>query len=89
MSAVLEKLLGWQVSDASPMPKSWADQLVTHLVKEVSSIGQDHTSIWVRKFCNEIGSDNLKKQDHNGKTLLHHLLSGKKTDSIIQAYAIS
>ena len=82
MSALLEHWLGWdhhtdrQVSDASPMPTSWADRLVSHLVEEASPTDQDHPSIWVRKFCSEIGCDVLKKQDNNGKTLLHHLLSG-------------
>ena len=83
VSALLEHWLGWdhhtdQVSDASPMPTSWADRLVSHLVEEASPTDQDHPSIWVRKFCSEIGCDVLKKQDNNGKTLLHHLLSGKK-----------
>jgi len=81
VSALLEHWLGWdhhtdQVSDASPMPTSWADRLVSHLVEEASPTDQDHPSIWVRKFCSEIGCDVLKKQDNNGKTLLHHLLSG-------------
>ena len=96
VSALLEHWLGWDhhsdqsesklVSDpsavASPMPTSWADRLVSHLVEEAPSPPTDNTdhpiSIWVRKFCYEIGCDVLKKQDNNGKTLLHHLLSGKK-----------
>ena len=65
------------VSNTLPHPtKVWADRLVSHLVD-----GQNPTenpSIWVRKFCSDIGCDVLKKQDNNGKTLLHHLLSGKK-----------
>ena len=95
VSALLEHWLGWDhhsdqsesklVSDpsavASPMPTSWADRLVSHLVEEAPSPPTDNTdhpiSIWVRKFCSEIGCDVLKKQDNNGKTLLHHLLSGK------------
>jgi len=95
VSALLEHWLGWDhhsdqsesklVSDpsavvASPMPTSWADRLVSHLVEEAPSPPTDNTdhpiSIWVRKFCSEIGCDVLKKQDNNGKTLLHHLLSG-------------
>lgn len=86
VSALLEHWLGWDhhsdqselVSDsASPMPTSWADRLVSHLVEEASPTDTDHPiSIWVRKFCSEIGCDVLKKQDNNGKTLLHHLLSG-------------
>ena len=93
VSALLEHWLGWDhhhhsdqselVSDsASPMPTSWADRLVSHLVEEApiptDKNSTDHPiSIWVRKFCSEIGCDVLKKQDNNGKTLLHHLLSGK------------
>lgn len=88
VSALLEHWLGWdhhsdrQVSDDSPMPTSWADRLVSHLVEEATPTSaatptdKDHPSIWVRKFCSEIGCDVLKKQDNNGKTLLHHLLSG-------------
>lgn len=92
VSALLEHWLGWDhhhhsdqselVSDsASPMPTSWADRLVSHLVEEApiptDKNSTDHPiSIWVRKFCSEIGCDVLKKQDNNGKTLLHHLLSG-------------
>ena len=68
---------------SSTMPTSstlsWADRLVSHLVETTThtTTDQDHPSIWVRKFCSEIGCDVLKNQDNNGKTLLHHLLSGK------------
>jgi len=67
---------------SSTMPTSstlsWADRLVSHLVETTThtTTDQDHPSIWVRKFCSEIGCDVLKNQDNNGKTLLHHLLSG-------------
>jgi len=66
---------------------SWADRLVSHLVTghtndrnhptvDDQQQTDDDPSIWVRKFCSEVGCDVLKKQDTNGKTLLHHLLSG-------------
>ena len=60
---------------------SWADRLVSHLVtgsNPTDDQQNEDPSIWVRKFCSEVGCDVLKKQDTNGKTLLHHLLSGKK-----------
>lgn len=58
---------------------SWADRLVSHLVtgsNPTDDQQNEDPSIWVRKFCSEVGCDVLKKQDTNGKTLLHHLLSG-------------
>ena len=60
-----------------------ADRLVSHLIEASSSLPTDAKAnsqdpkLWVRKFCSEVGCDVLKKQDANGKTLLHHLLSGK------------
>ena len=59
---------------------SWADRLVSYLVtgsNPTDDQQNEDPSIWVRKFCSEVGCDVLKKQDTNGKTLLHHLLSGK------------
>lgn len=63
--------------------KSWADRLVSFLVGDQRQFPptedeneDEDPSIWVRKFCSEVGCDVLKKQDTNGKTLLHHLLSG-------------
>jgi len=59
-----------------------ADRLVSHLIEASSSLPTDAKAnsqdpkLWVRKFCSEVGCDVLKKQDANGKTLLHHLLSG-------------
>ena len=61
---------------------SWADRLVSHLVtgsNPTDDQQNEDPSIWVRKFCSEVGCDVLKKQDTNGKTLLHHLLSGKNS----------
>ena len=61
---------------------SWADRLVSHLVTGSTPTDDQQNedpSIWVRKFCSEVGCDVLKKQDTNGKTLLHHLLSGKNS----------
>jgi len=58
---------------------NWADRLVSHLVtgsNPTDDQQNEDPSIWVRKFCSEVGCDVLKKQDTNGKTLLHHLLSG-------------
>jgi hypothetical protein len=88
VSELLEHWLGWDQPDdkpaTSPMPKSWADRLVSHLIGDQTLPTDDYNtnsedpSIWVRKFCSEVGCDVLKKQDSsNGKTLLHHLLSGK------------
>lgn len=92
VSALLEHWLGWQDdhphvagSDETPsavLPKLWADRLVSHLAVVDPTEDQDDDQdcprlTWVRKFCSEIGCDVLKKQDANGKTLLHHLLSGK------------
>ena len=62
-----------------------ADRLVSHLIEASSSshlptdakANSQDPKLWVRKFCSEVGCDVLKKQDANGKTLLHHLLSGK------------
>ena len=60
-----------------------ADRFVSHLIEEASlptdAANSQDPKIWVRKFCSEVGCDLLKKQDANGKTLLHHLLSGKNT----------
>jgi len=58
---------------------NWADRLVSHLVtgsNPTDDQQNEDPSIWVRKFCSEVGCDVLKKQDTSGKTLLHHLLSG-------------
>ncbi len=74
--------------------KSWADRLVSFLVGDQRQFTptedeneDEDPSIWVRKFCSEVGCDVLKKQDTNGKTLLHHLLSGKLTRRILTSPA--
>lgn len=66
-----------------------ADRLVSHLIEASSSshlptdakANSQEPKLWVRKFCSEVGCDVLKKQDANGKTLLHHLLSGKSLNN--------
>ena len=83
VSALLEHWLGWDNKHHGPVLKSeeltdkcWAaDRLVSHLNCPLPT--EEDPSLWVRKFCSEVGCDVLKKQDTNGKTLLHHLLSGK------------
>ena len=63
-----------------------ADRFVSHLIEEASlptdAANSQDPKIWVRKFCSEVGCDLLKKQDANGKTLLHHLLSGKPQNQL-------
>ena len=68
-----------------------ADRLVSHLIEASSSshlptdakANSQEPKLWVRKFCSEVGCDVLKKQDANGKTLLHHLLSGKSLNNYL------
>ena len=86
ISALHENTISNMSTTPTKSSSSWADRLVSHLVtgtndKHHPTVDQqtdEDPSIWVRKFCSEVGCDVLKKQDTNGKTLLHHLLSGKK-----------
>lgn len=50
------------------------DRLVSYLAESEDS-STDPTP-WVRQFCKDVGCDVLNRQDSNGRTLLHHLLSG-------------
>ena len=80
MSALLDHWLDWDrppVSTAVPnvpaahVPAPNIDELISHLASLADPIPR------VREYCNNLGCDVINKPDDQGRTLLHHLLSGK------------
>ena len=80
MSALLDHWLDWDrpnvSSDSVPTdpaqdPTAHIDQLINQLGGLVDPIPR------VLEYCTALGCDVINRQDEEGKTLLHHLLSGK------------
>ena len=80
MSALLDHWLDWDRPPvSSPVPNVPAhhkaapniDELISHLASLADPIPR------VREFCTNLGCDVINKPDDQGRTLLHHLLSGK------------
>ena len=47
------------------------DELISHLATLPDPVAR------ARQYCSKIGCDVINRKDKEGKTILHHLLSGK------------
>jgi hypothetical protein len=53
-------------------PTAHIDELISHLATLADPIPR------VRQYCTNLGCDVINRPDEEGRTLLHHLLSGKQ-----------
>ncbi len=63
--------------DDGPLFSNFPLQLADFINDNANTTTPQEVESWVRKFCTEVGCDVLKSGDSEGKTLLHHLLSGR------------
>ena len=78
VSALLDHWLDWDrtpamepVPSVEPPTSPNIDELISHLATLPDPVAR------ARQYCSNIGCDVINRKDKEGKTILHHLLSGK------------
>lgn len=85
VSALLDHWLDW---DRPLMSKPEVPKDSTYIAKLMSHLATLQDPVpRVRDFCSNLGCDSLNRPDNTGRTLLHHLLSGRTFFLFLNALA--